>query len=82
MQNMLDLPDDSLVRLSSILAPRGPVPGSRSSWYVWRKAGIAPPAIRIGPNTVAYRVGDVRAFVQQTGVQQTSTSLPHVNTAR
>ena len=71
MPNIFDLPDDSLVRLSSILAPHGPVPVSRATWFVWRNAGIAPPAIRLGPNTVGYRVGDVKALVQQSAAKQT-----------
>ena len=70
MRNIFDLPDDSLVRLSSILAPHGPVPVSRATWFAWRNAGIAPPAIRLGPNTVGYRVGDIKALVKHTAMKQ------------
>ena len=67
MTNIFDLPDDSLVRLSSILPPHGPVPISRSTWFMWRKAGKAPSPIRLGPGVVAYRVGAVRALVHASG---------------
>ncbi len=64
MTNIFDLPDDSLVRLSSIIGPGNPVPISRSTWFVWRKAGKAPACIMLGARTAAYRVGDVKALVR------------------
>lgn len=64
MTNIFDLPDDSLVRLKSIIGPGNPVPISKSTWFVWRKAGKAPPCIMLGVRTAAYRVGDVKALVR------------------
>ena len=64
MTNIFDLPDDSLVRLKSIIGPGNPVPISRSTWFVWRKTGRAPAAVMLSPKVAAYRAGDVKALVR------------------
>lgn len=64
MTNIFDLPDDSLVRLKSIIGAGNPVPISRSTWFLWRKAGRAPQRVLLGPNVAAYRVGDVKALLR------------------
>ena len=64
MTSIFDLPDDSLVRLKSIIGPGNPVPISKSTWFVWRKTGKAPQAVMLGPKTATYRVGDVKALVR------------------
>ena len=64
MTNILDLPDDSLVRLKAIIGPGNPVPISRSTWFAWRKANKAPAAVMLSPKVAAYRVGDVKELVR------------------
>ena len=64
MTNIFDLPDDSLVRLKQIIGPGNPVPIGKSTWFVWRKAGKAPPAVMLSPKIAAYRVGAVKALVR------------------
>jgi len=40
------------------------IPVARSTWFKWVKAGIAPPAVRLGPRAVAWRKSDITAFMQ------------------
>lgn len=34
-------------------------PVHRVTWWRWIKAGIAPPPVKLGPNTVAWRESDL-----------------------
>ena len=53
-------PDSGLVRLSSILAPRGPIPISRSAWWAGVKSGRYPQPVRhLGPRITAWRAEDI-----------------------
>ena len=70
MINIFDLPDDSLVRLKSIIGPGNPIPISHSTWFVWRKTGRAPQAIPLGPRAVAYRAGDIKALARSTSATE------------
>ncbi|MGN6146519.1 MAG: helix-turn-helix transcriptional regulator [Mesorhizobium sp.] len=54
---------EGFLRLSQIIAPRGPLPISRSTWFLWVKAGRAPAPIRLGPRVSAYRCSDIEAFI-------------------
>jgi predicted DNA-binding transcriptional regulator AlpA len=56
-------PDSGLVRLSAILAPRGPIPVSRSTWWAGVKAGRFPRPIKLGPRITVWRVTDIRALI-------------------
>lgn len=58
-----DLPAIGFVRLSSILAPRGPIPIAKSSWWAGVKSGRYPQPVRLGPRTTAWRVEDIRALI-------------------
>lgn len=55
------LPDSALLRLPSIIAL---VQCSRSSWFAWVRLGHAPQPIRIGLKAVAWKVGEIRAFMR------------------
>lgn len=52
------------VRLSDILAPAGPLPISRSSWWAGVKAGRYPAAVKLGPRITAWRVDDILALME------------------
>ena len=60
-----DLPNDALLREKQVLAPGGPVPVSRSTWWAGVRSGRFPQPIRLGPRTTAWRVGDIRALLQE-----------------
>jgi prophage regulatory protein len=53
-------PDSGFVRLSSILAPRGPIPVSKSTWWAGVKSGRYPQPVKLlGPRITAWRVEDI-----------------------
>jgi len=57
------LPNDGFVRLNSILAPKGPLPISRSSWWAGVASGRYPKPVKLGPRITAWRVSDLRALM-------------------
>lgn len=68
MQHQNKLPETGFVRLSSILAPRGPIPVSKSTWWEGVKTGRFPKPVKLGPRITAWRVEDIRRLIE-TGVQ-------------
>jgi prophage regulatory protein len=70
------LPRTGFLRLKSILAPRGPIPVSKSTWWDGIRKGRYPAPVKLGPRITAWSVEDIRALIKQmTRVQ--STSGPH-----
>lgn len=59
-----DFPKSGLVRLKQIIAPHGPIPVSKSTW--WRKVdeGVFPPPIKLGPRTTCWDARAVRALFE------------------
>ena len=53
-----------LVRLSAILAPRGPIPVSKSTWWAGVREGRFPQPMKLGPRTTFWRVEDIRAMFE------------------
>jgi predicted DNA-binding transcriptional regulator AlpA len=53
------------VRLGDILAPAGPLPISKSSWWAGVRDGRYPKAIKLGPRITAWRVDDIRALIDR-----------------
>jgi prophage regulatory protein len=53
-------PETGLVRLNRILAPKGPIPVSKSSWWVGVKSGRFPQPVRLGPGITTWRAEDIR----------------------
>lgn len=58
------LPQTGFVRLASILAPRGPIPVSKSTWWVGVKLGRFPQPVKLGPRVTAWRVEDIRRLIE------------------
>jgi prophage regulatory protein len=61
------LPENGFVRLKAILAPTGPIPVSKSTWWGGVKIGRFPKPIKIGPAITAWRVEDIRELVRKLG---------------
>jgi prophage regulatory protein len=59
----LPLPETGLLRLASILAPNGPIPISRSTWWAGVAAGRFPQPVKLGPRTTCWRVEDIRKLI-------------------
>ena len=57
------LPKAGFVRLKSILAPEGPIPVGRSTWWAGVKSGRFPKPVKLGPRTTAWRVEDIRVLI-------------------
>jgi prophage regulatory protein len=64
MPNHSALPAAGFVRLSSILAPNGPIPVSRSTWWAGVKDGRYPQPVKLGLRITAWRVEDIRNLIE------------------
>ena len=62
-----DLPQAGFVRLASILAPHGPIPVGRSTWWAGVKTGRFPKPVKLGPRTTAWKVEDIRSLIEKAG---------------
>ncbi len=58
------LPETGFLRLASILAPTGPIPVSKSTWWQGVQSGRYPKPIKLGPRITAWRVEDIRALIE------------------
>ena len=59
-----NFPQTGLVRLAQILAPAGPIPVSKSTWWQGVKDGRFPKPQKLGPRTTVWRVEDIRALFE------------------
>ncbi len=59
----ISFPETGLVRLSAILAPRGPIPVSRSTWWQGVKDGRFPKPRKLGPRTTVWDARDIHALI-------------------
>lgn len=57
-------PETGLVRLSAILAPDGPIPVSKSSWWAGVRSGRYPQPVKLGPRITAWKAEDIRALFE------------------
>ncbi len=57
-------PLTGFVRLSSILAPTGPIPVSKSTWWQGVKVGRFPKPHKLGPRTTVWKAEDIRALFE------------------
>ena len=56
-------PRAGFVRLTSILAPLGPIPIGRSTWWAGVKSGRFPRPVKLGPRTTVWKVEDIRKLI-------------------
>ncbi|MDE1568798.1 helix-turn-helix transcriptional regulator [Aquabacter sp. P-9] len=56
-------PPDTLLRLNQVLAPEGPIPVSRATWWRGVKDGRYPQPVRIGARIRAWRQSDIDALI-------------------
>ncbi len=60
-------PQTGFLRLGSIIAPRGPIPVGRSTWWAGVKNGRFPHPVKLGPRITVWRVEDIRAQIENGG---------------
>jgi len=56
------LPETGYVRLSQFIP--NIIPISKSNWWAGVKSGRYPQSVKLGPRTTAWRVADIRAFLE------------------
>lgn len=62
------LPETGFLRLRQIIAPHGLIPVSKSTWWAGIKTGRYPKPVKLSSRVTAWRVEDIRAFIE-TGVE-------------
>lgn len=58
----------AFLRLKDILAPRGPIPVSKSTWWAGVKDGRFPKPLKLGKRVTVWKAQDIRALIEH-GVQ-------------
>lgn len=59
-----EFPRSGFVRLSAILAPAGPIPVSKSTWWDGVRCGRFPQPQKLGPRTTVWLAEDIRALFE------------------
>lgn len=54
-----ELPAHGLLRLPAIIAPHGPIPVSKSTWWAGVKDGRFPKPVKLGARITAWRAEDI-----------------------
>ena len=57
-------PETGFVRLKQIVAPHGPIPVCKSTWWAGVKEGRFPKPVKLGPRVSAWRAEDIRALYE------------------
>lgn len=65
MSNFTELPVTGFLRLSSIIAPNGPIPVSKSTWWAGIKDGRFPRPVKLGSRISVWRVEDIRTLIER-----------------
>jgi predicted DNA-binding transcriptional regulator AlpA len=65
MPNQTSLPETGFLRIGSVLAPRGPIPVSKSTWWAGVRTGRYPKPVKLGPRITAWRVEDIRDLIEK-----------------
>jgi prophage regulatory protein len=58
------LPQTGFLRLPAIIAPHGPIPVSKSTWWAGIKTGRYPKPVKLSARISAWRVEDIRRFIE------------------
>jgi predicted DNA-binding transcriptional regulator AlpA len=64
MSNQFELPQTGFLRLRAILAPAGPIPVSKSTWWLGIKDGRFPKPVKLGKRVTVWRVEDIRRLIE------------------
>ena len=59
------LPETGFIRIKNIIAPDGPIPVSRSTWWAGVKSKRYPQPVKLGPKITAWRVEDIRDLIER-----------------
>ena len=67
MSHSLNFPATGFVRLRSVIAPLGPIPVGKSTWWAGVKTGRFPRPVKLGPRTTVWRVEDINELIERLG---------------
>lgn len=65
MNKTQNFPNTGFVRLNQILAPQGPIPVSKSTWWAGVKDGRFPKPLKLGPKITVWRAEDISSLIEQ-----------------
>ena len=57
-------PETGFLRIKQILAPSGPIPVSKSTWWAGVKDGRFPKPMKLGARVTVWRVEDIQALIE------------------
>jgi predicted DNA-binding transcriptional regulator AlpA len=60
-------PTTGFLRLKSIIAPHGPLPISKSTWWAGCASGRFPKPVKLGSRITVWRVEDIRRLIEEVG---------------
>jgi prophage regulatory protein len=64
MSNLTALPETGLLRIRQIIAPYGPIPVCKSTWWAGVKDGRFPKPMKLGARVTVWRVEDIRKLIE------------------
>lgn len=64
MSNLPAFPTTGFLRLKQILAPIGPIPVSKSTWWAGVKDGRFPKPLKLGERVTVWRAEDILALIE------------------
>ena len=64
MSKQTALPDTGFMRINQILAPAGPIPVSKSTWWAGVKDGRFPKPLKLGARVTVWRVEDICELIE------------------
>lgn len=65
-----DLDPHALRRVDQLIAPKGPLPISRSTFWNWVRDGKLPPGLRLSARVTCWRVGDIQRLIAGADEEQ------------
>ena len=57
-------PETGFLRLKQILAPNGPIPVSKSTWWAGVKDGRFPKPMKLGARVTVWRAEDILSLIE------------------
>ncbi|XHC10688.1 AlpA family phage regulatory protein [Labrenzia sp. ac12] len=65
MSDTTELPQTGFLRLKSILAPNGPIPVSKSTWWAGVQDGRFPKPVKLGERITVWHVEEIRELLKK-----------------
>lgn len=65
MPDQTTFPCTGFIRLRDILAPAGPIPVSKSTWWAGVKDGRFPKPLKLGSRVTVWRAEDIRQLMEE-----------------